>query len=128
MDVSQAPLGALAKSMGIRLDMVDGVLVATMPVEGNTQPYGILHGGATAVLVETLGSVASALASPGRLPVGIELSVTHHRSAQTGSVTGRAEQVHLGRTLASWLVPVIDDSGQRIATGRLTCLLRDASR
>jgi uncharacterized protein (TIGR00369 family) len=128
MDMSQVPLGALAQSMGIRLAMEEGVIVGTMPVAGNTQPYGILHGGATAVLVESLGSVASALASPGTLPVGIELSVTHHRSADSGVVTGRAEQIHLGRTLSSWLVPVVDDQGRRIATGRLTCLLRDASR
>lgn len=127
-DLSQAPLGALSEQMGIRLYLDDGIVVGTMPVEGNTQPYGILHGGATAVLVETVGSVASALANPGRFPVGIELSVSHHRSASQGTVTARAEPVHVGRTLASYLVPVTDDEGRRLATGRLTCLLRDAVR
>ena len=91
MDLSSMPMGALAETMRISLFLDGDTLVGTMPVEGNTQPYGILHGGATAVLVETLGSVASALAAPGRLPVGIELSVTHHRSASQGTVTGRAE-------------------------------------
>lgn len=122
------PMGALAQTMGIELTLDGDTLVGTMPVEGNTQPYGILHGGATAVLVETLGSVASALASPGRLPVGIELSVTHHRSASHGVVTGHTEPVHVGRTLVSYVIPVVDDQQRRIATGRLTCLLRDEIR
>lgn len=125
-DLAQAPLGALAETMGISLSLDDGIVVATMPVAGNTQPYGILHGGATAVLVETVGSVASAIASPGRFPVGIELSVSHHRSASEGTVTARAEPLQVGRTLASFLIPVTDDAGKRLATGRLTCLLRDA--
>ncbi|MEI2641949.1 MAG: hotdog fold thioesterase [Candidatus Nanopelagicales bacterium] len=127
-DLTQAPRGALAETMGIQLFRDGDVVVATMPVEGNTQPYGILHGGATAVLVETVGSVASALANPGRFPVGIELSVSHHRSASQGTVTARAEALHVGRTLASYLIPVTDDAGRQIATGRLTCLLRDAIR
>ena len=127
-DLTQAPRGALAETMGTQLFRDGDVVVATMPVEGNTQPYGILHGGATAVLVETVGSVASALANPGRFPVGIELSVSHHRSASQGTVTARAEALHVGRTLASYLIPVTDDAGRQIATGRLTCLLRDAIR
>lgn len=122
------PRGALAETMGIELSLDEDVVVGTMPVAGNTQPYGILHGGATAVLVETVGSVAAAMSSPGRFPVGIELSVTHHRAASEGTVTARAETLQAGRTLASYLIPVTDDEGRRIATGRLTCLLRDAIR
>lgn len=125
---AQFGVGALAEKMGIEVELIDGVVSARMPVAGNTQPYGLLHGGASAVLVETVGSIASALAAPGTLPVGIEVSVTHHRSARAGHVTARGELVHQGKTLASWLVPVLDDEGRRIATGRLTCLLRDASR
>lgn len=121
-------MGALSDTMGIEVRIEDGDVVGRMPVAGNTQPYGLLHGGATAVLIEGLGSVAAALASPGKLPVGIELSVSHHRSATQGFVTGRTEAVHLGGTLASFMIPVFDDEGRRIATGRLTCLLRDASR
>lgn len=121
-------VGALAQTMGIEISLHDGVVSARMPVAGNTQPYGLLHGGATAVLVETIGSIASALAAPGTLPVGIEVSVSHHRGARAGYVSAHAEPVHVGSTLASWLIPVSDDEGRRIATGRLTCLLRDASR
>lgn len=127
-NVKEYGVGALAEKMGIEMALTDGVVSARMPVAGNTQPYGLLHGGATAVLVETVGSIASALAAPGSLPVGIEVSVTHHRSAREGYVSAEAELVHIGKTLASWLVPVFDNEGRRIATGRLTCLLRDASR
>jgi len=121
-------VGELAETMGIEVSLHDGVVSARMPVAGNTQPYGLLHGGATAVLVESVGSIASAVAAPNTLPVGIEVSVSHHRSARAGYVSAHAELVHIGSTLASWLIPVTDDEGRRIATGRLTCLLRDASR
>lgn len=119
------PRGALVEMMGIELVVENDQVVGRMPVEGNTQPYGLLHGGATAVLVETVGSVAAALHGRGKLPVGIELSVSHHRSAVSGFVTATTEPVHLGGTLASFLIPVYDDQERRIATGRLTCLLRD---
>ncbi len=127
-NIAQMGMGALAERMGIEVSREGGEVVGRMPVAGNTQPYGILHGGATAVLIESIGSVAAALANPGRFPVGIELSVTHHRSAAAGSVTARTELVHAGRTLVSYVIPVEDDQGRRIATGRLTCLLRDAVR
>lgn len=120
-------MGALAETMGIEVHTEASAVVGRMPVAGNTQPYGILHGGATAVLVETVGSIAAALSAPGKFPVGIEVGVTHHRSAAQGHVTARTEAVQEGRTLASYLVPVVDDAGRRIATGRLTCLLRDAT-
>ena len=72
-------------------------LVATMPVEGNTQPYGLLHGGASVVLAETLGSFGSVLhAGPGRVAVGIDINATHHRAARRGVVTGTATPLHLG--------------------------------
>jgi uncharacterized protein (TIGR00369 family) len=111
--------------MGIEMRIDEDTVIGRMPVAGNTQPYGILHGGATAVLVESIGSVAAALSS-GKLSLGIELSVSHHRSVSQGHVTARTEVVHAGRTVASYIIPVVDDEGRRIATGRLTCLLRDA--
>jgi len=120
-------MGALAETMGIEMTIEDGQVVGRMPVVGNTQPYGILHGGATAVLVESIGSVAAALAGRGKLSLGIELSVSHHRAVRTGYVTARTEPVHVGGTLASYIIPVVDEEGRRIATGRLTCLLRDAA-
>ncbi len=98
-----------------------------MPVEGNTQPYGLLHGGASCVLAETLGSVGSALhGGPDRFTVGIEINATHHRAAAAGYVTGVATQVHAGQTLATYEIVISDDRGRRICTARLSCLLRAA--
>jgi uncharacterized protein (TIGR00369 family) len=120
-------VGGLAKSMGIELiEATAQRVVARMPVEGNTQPYGILHGGASCVLAETIGSVGSALhAGPDRITMGIEISASHHRSATKGYVTGVATQLHGGRTLTSYEIVITDDRDQRICTARLTCALRD---
>jgi 1,4-dihydroxy-2-naphthoyl-CoA hydrolase len=120
-------IGELAESMGIEVDLESDVVVGRMPVAGNRQPYHLLHGGATAVLVESIGSIAAALSAPGKMAMGIELSVSHHRAATSGVVTARTEAVHVGSTLASYIIPVVDDRGRRIATGRLTCLLREPS-
>jgi len=103
-------------------------LVATMPVEGNTQPYGLLHGGASVVLAETLGSIGAALhAGPGKAVVGLDINATHHRAARSGTVTGTATPISLGRTLACYEVVVTDDEGRRVCTSRITCLIRDAA-
>jgi 1,4-dihydroxy-2-naphthoyl-CoA hydrolase len=102
-------------------------VVGTMPVAGNTQAYGILHGGASCVLAETLGSLGSALhAGPDRVTVGIEINATHHRSATEGELTGVATLLHGGRTLTTYEIVITDDLGRRICTSRLTCLLREA--
>jgi 1,4-dihydroxy-2-naphthoyl-CoA hydrolase len=101
--------------------------VARMPVEGNTQPYGLLHGGASAVLAETLGSVGAALhGGSERIAVGVDLNVTHHRAVRSGVVTGVATPIHLGSTVATYEVVISDESDRRVATARLTCLLRAA--
>nr|WP_184485528.1 hotdog fold thioesterase [Saccharopolyspora gloriosae] len=101
-------------------------VVATMPVEGNKQPYGLLHGGANAVLAESVGSIASALhAGEGRIAVGLELSCTHHRSATEGVVTGVALPLHRGRSTATYEIVVTDEQGRRTCTARLTCVIRD---
>ncbi|MGL5866141.1 MAG: hotdog fold thioesterase [Dermatophilaceae bacterium] len=101
-------------------------LVATMPVEGNTQPYGLLHGGASVVLAETLGSIGAQLhAGPGTAVVGLDINATHHRSARSGHVTGTATPLSLGRTLACYEIVVTDDNGRRVCTSRITCLIRD---
>lgn len=100
-------------------------LVATMPVEGNTQPYGLLHGGASCVLAETLGSIGSAIhAGPDAITVGIEINATHHRSATSGLVTGVATPLHLGRTLASYEIVITDENDKRVCTARLSCMIR----
>jgi uncharacterized protein (TIGR00369 family) len=120
---------SLMTRMGI--EMVEASaerLVATMPVAGNTQPYGLLHGGASVVLAETLGSFGAALhAGPGKAVVGLDINATHHRAARSGIVTGVATPITLGRTLACYEVVVTDNGGKRICTSRITCLIRDAA-
>ena len=127
-DVNLAHSDTLVRRMGITITEASAKrVVATMPVEGNTQPYGLLHGGASCVLAETLGSVGAALhAGPGRFTVGIEISATHHRAASAGLVTAVATQIHAGRTLATYEIVITDDRGRRVCTARLSCLLRDA--
>ncbi|HET7173505.1 MAG TPA: hotdog fold thioesterase [Nocardioidaceae bacterium] len=99
-------------------------VVATMPIEGNTQPYGLLHGGASCVLVEGLASIGSALHGyPERVPVGVDINATHHRAVRSGLVTGVATPLHLGRTVTSYEVVITDEEGRRVCTARLTCQL-----
>lgn len=102
-------------------------VVGTMPVEGNTQPYGLLHGGATCVFAETLGSIGAALhAGRDRGAVGVDINATHHRGVRSGLLTGVATPVHRGRSVATYEVVVWDEIGHRVATARLTCKLIDA--
>lgn len=124
------PVGELADSMGIRITELSAERTcATMPVIGNRQPLGLLHGGASALLAETVGSVAAHLsAGPGRFAVGIELNISHHRSATDGTVTATATAVQLGKTLVTYAIEIVDDEGRRISTARLTCLLRDEAK
>lgn len=118
----------LADRMGTQiLEITAERAVGRMPVAGNTQPAGLLHGGASAALAETLASLAGTVhAGPGRIAVGVDLNATHHRSAQEGWVTGTATALHLGRRSASYEVVVEDESGRRLCTSRLTCMLVDS--
>jgi len=118
----------LAGRMGIKIvEASPERVVGTMPVEGNTQPYGILHGGASCVLAESLGSLGSALqAGPDRITVGIEINATHHRAARSGLVTGVATLAHGGRTMSTFDIVITDEDGRRVCTARLSCLHRDA--
>jgi len=118
-------MGALNEKMGIELvELSADRVVATMPVEGNTQPYGLLHGGASVVLAESLGSMGAAVHGfPDRVPVGVDINATHHRSATSGTVTGTATAVHLGRTSACYEVVITDEAGRRLCTSRITCAL-----
>ena len=121
-------VGALAEKMGIEiLEMSAERAVGRMPVAGNTQPVGILHGGAHVVLAETLGSVAANVhAGAGRLAMGIELNASHSRSASAGWVTGTCTSVHLGRTLTTHQVVMTDDDGRLLSTVRITNYLTDS--
>lgn len=120
-------LGEIADSMGITLTEASAQrTVATMPVEGNRQRLGILHGGASALLAETVGSVAASLhAGEGRFIVGLELNISHHRSATEGKLTATATPLSLGNTVATYHIEISHESGQRISTARLTCLVRE---
>jgi uncharacterized protein (TIGR00369 family) len=122
--------GALNEKLGVELVEVSPErVVGTMPVEGNTQPYGLLHGGASVVLAETLGSVGSALhGHPDRVAVGVDINATHHRSAIAGTVTGTATAIHLGKASASYEVVITDEAGQRLCTSRITCSLIPAAK
>ncbi|MGW7166124.1 PaaI family thioesterase [Streptomyces sp. NPDC054884] len=119
--------GHLGTRMGVQiLEASAERVVATMPVEGNTQPYGLLHGGASAVLAETIGSVGAMLhGGSSKIAVGVDLNCTHHRGARSGLVTGVATPVHRGRSTATYEIVISDEEERRVCTARLTCLLRD---
>lgn len=120
-------MGALAEKMGMQFtEFSIERCVATMPVEGNTQPVGLLHGGAYVVLGESLGSMAANLhAGPGRLAVGVDINATHTRSAVSGTVTGVCTPIHLGRTMTVHEIVISDDQGRRCSTVRITNLIKD---
>ncbi|MER5969841.1 hotdog fold thioesterase [Streptomyces sp. NPDC002055] len=120
--------GHLGERMGLEIvEAAPERVVGTLPVEGNTQPYGLLHGGASAVLAETLGSVGAMLhGGPTRIAVGVDLNCTHHRGLRSGLVTGVATPVHRGRSTATYEIVISDEQDRRVCTARLTCLLREA--
>jgi uncharacterized protein (TIGR00369 family) len=120
-------MGALAEKMGIVFtEFSVERSVGTMPVEGNTQPVGLLHGGAYVVLGESLGSMAANLhAGPGRLAVGVDINATHTRSATSGIVTGVCTPLHLGRSMTVHEIVVTDDQGRRCSTIRITNMIKD---
>jgi uncharacterized protein (TIGR00369 family) len=123
--------GALAARMGIKvLEWSAERVVGTMPVDGNTQPYGLLHGGASCVLAETLGSFGAAAHAMefGGIALGTEISATHHRAARSGTVTGVATPLHRGNSVATYEIVITNESGARVCTARLTCLLRRRDR
>lgn len=117
--------GALDKKMGIEIiEASPQRLVGTMPVEGNTQPMGLLHGGANVVLAESLGSIGTQLhAGPDRRIVGVDINATHHKSAVSGVVTAVATAISLGNTMCSYDVVITNEAGQRTCTARITCLI-----
>lgn len=121
--------GRLAERMGIRFTEFNRErAVATMPVEGNTQPIGLLHGGAYVVLGETLGSMhANFVAPEGTVAVGIDINATHTGSATEGIVTGICTPIKLGRTLTVHEIVISDERGRRCSTVRITNLYKPAS-
>lgn len=124
--IAQRGLGALADRMGIEMtEFTDERAVATMPVEGNTQPLMLLHGGAYVVLGETLGSMhANLLAPEGHFAVGIDINATHTDSATEGLVTGVCTPIKVGRSLTVHEIVISDERGRRCSTVRITNLYR----
>jgi uncharacterized protein (TIGR00369 family) len=120
--------GTLMERLGIEMvELTADRLVARMPVEGNTQVYGILHGGATAALCETVASYGTAIvAGLDRVVTGVELNVNHIRAVREGFVTASGTPLHIGRTTAVWDMKVHDDEGRLVAASRLTLAIRDA--
>lgn len=108
------------------LEVAPNRVVARIPVGANTQPYGLLHGGATAALCETVASYGTAVAvGLDRIVTGIELNVNHLRGVREGYVTATGSPVHIGRTTAVWDLRVVDDEGRLVAVGRLTLVIHD---
>jgi uncharacterized protein (TIGR00369 family) len=123
------PTGQLIERLGIEfLEAAPGRVVARLPVDGNLQPYGLLHGGATASLCESVGSMGAALmAGEDRFAVGIQLSVNHVRAVREGHITATGEPIHSGSTTAVWDIRVHDDEGRLVAVSRLTLAVRERS-
>lgn len=117
--------GALGEKMGIEiLEATPERLVARMPVAGNTQPIGLLHGGANVVLAESLGSIGTQLhAGENRRIVGLDVNATHHKSATSGYVVATATAISLGNTLCSYEIIIQNEAGERTCTARITCLI-----
>src|SRR2546429_5976614 len=120
-----ASKNTLADRMGITIVEASAErVVGTMPVAGNIQPYGLLHGGASCVLAETLGSLASALhAGPDRITVGVEINATHHRAATDGLVTGVTTLLYGGRAITTHEIGITHEAGRRGWPPRPTCML-----
>lgn len=121
--------GTLSETMGMRCVRLgpDGGEM-TMPVEGNLQPAGLLHGGATIALAETIGSMAALLQARAvhgdeALAVGTSISATHHRSGRSGIVTAHCRALHLGRQVASYLVEVVDEQERLLSTIQVSTML-----
>lgn len=134
-NLKEIGMGALGERMGLEYisAIIDeqgyATVTASMPVEGNTQPYGLLHGGANAVLAESIGSVASGITAhtlfgEGHIVVGIDLNCTHHKSARSGLVVGVARIISAGKTIISSQIEIKDMDDRLICTARLTCVVR----
>lgn len=129
--VWQIQLGELDIKMGIKIieESVDKV-VATMPVEGNRQSFGLLHGGASLAVGEAVGSWAAVkhASTMGKSAVGVDVSATHHRGAREGLITITATPISLGRRMASHQVLIENEDGQRLCTLRITNLIIDVKK
>lgn len=132
--VRRRGLGALGERMGFEwIEFTPERAVARMPVEGNTQPVGLVHGGAYVVLGESLGSMhanfhAYRTGGAHLLAVGVDINATHTRSARAGFVTGTCIPLHLGRSMTVHEIVCRDDEGRRLSTVRITNMITSSQR
>jgi 1,4-dihydroxy-2-naphthoyl-CoA hydrolase len=118
-----APAGTLNTHLDIKISEIGAdFLRGTMPVDARTlQPYGLLHGGASVALAETLGSIAASMCvDPGYIVVGQDINANHVRSARSGLVTGTTRPVHIGGRTHVWTIDIVDDAGKLVCISRLT--------
>ena len=124
--------GTMAETLGIEFTALgDDFLTARMPVDARTQqPYGLLHGGASAALAETLGSIAGAISVDieNKVVVGLELNCNHVRSVREGFVYGTARPIHLGGSTQIWDIRIVDDQERLVCIARLTLAVLDARK
>jgi len=124
--LEQSGPGALMQKMGLEwIETSATKVVARVPVEGNTQPYGLFHGGASAALAETIASVGAWLADQTKITMGIEIKVNHLRPGRSGWITGTGIPLHAGRTIQMWEIRMTDDDGKLTAFGTCTIAVRD---
>jgi 1,4-dihydroxy-2-naphthoyl-CoA hydrolase len=123
-DLNSMGKGTMTEILGIEFTLIEkDRVVAKMPVDHRTiQPYGLLHGGASVSLAETLGSIAAHLSidSAKYLSVGLEINANHIRSVRSGYVTGTAKPVHIGRSTHVWAIEIVDENDQLVCTSRIT--------
>ncbi len=121
-------LGELDRKMGVEvIEESAEKVVATMPVDGNRQSLGLLHGGAMVALAEAVGSWAAVIhaSTMGKVVVGVDINATHHKSSRDGHVTATATAIQLGRTMCSHEVILTNQDGERICTARITNMVVD---
>ena len=125
--INQMGAGSLVEHLGIKItEMGDDYLEGTMPVDSRThQPFGLLHGGASVALAETLASFAGSFAAPeGFVVVGMEINANHIAAVRDGVVTGRAQPLHLGKRTQVWEVKIYDQQGRLLCVSRMTAAVR----
>ena len=125
-DVAIRGAGALMDKMGMEiLEAAPQRVVARIPVEGNSQSIGLLHGGASAALAETIASLGAWLQNPDKITLGVDIKVNHLRPASAGWVTGTGTPLQSGKTLSVWEIRISDDSGALTAFATCTIALRE---
>ena len=121
--LTKSSLNTATSHLGIEfVEVGDDFIVGRVPVDARThQPYGLLHGGVSVVLAETLGSCGAAYSCPeGHQAVGLDINANHLRGVKSGWVIGTARPIHRGRTTQVWQIDLRNEAGEMVCTSRLT--------